>query len=137
MEELVLICPARGHRAYRIAAEEFGRLSDQVAGRRVRIRTDREISLEEMKELPEAVLLGNDGVNHLTTQIYMEGKLDDMDIRSASDDYGIKSLCCGDCSVLVLTGGRPRAALYAVYRYFEVFCGCRWFWDGEDRTSVV
>lgn len=131
MEELVLICPARGHRAYRIAAEEFGRLSDQVAGRRVRIRTDREISLEEMKELPEAVLLGNDGVNHLTTQIYMEGKLEDMDIRSASDDYGIKSLCCGDCSVLVLTGGRPRAALYAVYRYFEVFCGCRWFWDGD------
>lgn len=131
MKELILIYPSQGHKAYRIAAEEFCRLSFQVAGRKTSIRTDREISLQEMKALPEAVLLGNDGVNHLTTQIYMEGKLDDVDIRSASDDYGIKSLRIGDCSALVLAGGRPRAVLYAVYRYFEVFCGCRWFWDGD------
>lgn len=30
-----------------------------------------------------------------------------------------------------MADARPRAALYAVYRYFEKFCGCRWFWDGD------
>lgn len=131
MKELILVYPSRGHRAYRIAAEEFCRLACQVAARKVSIRTDEEVSPQEIKEFSELVLLGNDGVNHLTTQIYMEGKLDDVDIRCASDDYGIKSLRSGECDILVLTGGRPRAVLYAVYRYFEVFCGCRWFWDGD------
>lgn len=131
MEELILVYPSRGHRAYRIAAEEFCALAYQVAGVKVSIRTDEEVSGQEMNEFSKLVLLGNDGVNHLTTQIYMEGKLDDVDIRCGSDDYGIKSLKSGDCDVLLLTGGRPRAVLYAVYRYFEVFCGCRWFWDGD------
>ena len=43
----------------------------------------------------------------------------------------MKSVEVDGKNVLFLSGARPRATLYAVYHYFEVFAGVRYFWDGE------
>ena len=52
-----------------------------------------------------------------------------------TDDYHIRSARLSGRDVLFLVGGRPLAALYAVYRYFECYSGCRWFWDGDRIHS--
>lgn len=42
--------------------------------------------------------------------------------------------------MLYLASGRGRSAIYAVYRYFEYYCGCSYFWDGDTlppRTDIV
>ncbi len=125
--KICIVYPAQSHSAYRIAAETFGKLAEQVAGISSRILTDEEfISTDEV-----TVLIGNDAVNSVVADLYLERKIDALGIRYGTDDYCLRSVVCDENHYLILAGGRPRSAIYAVYRYFERFCGCRWFWDGD------
>ncbi|MBQ9805341.1 MAG: hypothetical protein IJW49_02370 [Clostridia bacterium] len=125
--KLCIVYPARSHSAYRIAAETFAALAEQVAGVSSRLLTDKDFtSTDEV-----TVLIGNDAVNAVTAELYLEMKTEALGIRYGTDDYCIRHTVCEGKSYLILAGGRPRSAIYAVYRYFERFCGCRWFWDGD------
>lgn len=137
MNRITLVRPARAHSAYRIAAEEFATLAAAVGDMEVSVRTDAGYGKEIQENTRQLVLLGNDAVNALTASLYLDGRMENMEIRYGCDDYVIRTFRQGTCDVLLLAGGRPRAALYAVYRYFEVCCGCRWFWDGDRMGRTV
>ena len=79
----------------------------------------------------DLVLIGSDATNIIVHKLVMSGKIDTLGIRTGTDDYRILSLNVDGQSILILAGGRTRADHYAVYAYFERFCGCRWFWDGD------
>ncbi|MBQ8813433.1 MAG: hypothetical protein IJZ85_02895 [Lachnospiraceae bacterium] len=131
MEKMILVYPAHGHQAHKIAAECFAQLTHEVTGNLIELKTDEEVERKSLSRYSKVVILGNDAENHLTGELYLDGELKDVCFRYGTDEYVIKSLCVNGCKVLLLTGGRPRAVLYAVYRYFERFCHCRWFWDGD------
>ena len=56
-----------------------------------------------------------------------EFSLDAKEVRCGTDDFFIS----GTNGRLLFAGGNIRGIIYAVYEYFERFCGCRWFWDGD------
>ena len=130
MMQINVIYPAHAHSAYKIAAETFCALAEQIANARTYPMTD-EALLNSTEDGAINVLIGNDAVNSVTADLYLTGKTADLGIRYCTDDYCIRSVEDDGKNYLLLAGGRPRAAIYAVCRYFEVFCGCRWFWDGD------
>jgi len=131
--KITVVYPDRSHSAYKIAAETFASLAYDIAGVCASIVTDDQyLNLSSPQEV--TVLIGNDAVNHVISALYLSGKLNDFGIRYGTDDYCIRTAQIEGSTLLFLAGGRPRATIYAVYRYFEQFCGCRWFWDG-DRLS--
>ncbi len=132
--KLTIVYPAEGHSAYKIAADTFAELALQVAGVESHIITDDEYKSIAHNEAP-TVLIGNDAVNLVTAQAFLSGKIDHFGIRYGTDEYAIRTAELDGTTFLFLAGGRPRATLYAVYRYFEEFCGCRWFWDGDRLTK--
>lgn len=132
--KLTIVYPARSHSAYKIAAEIFSELAESVLGLSSQIVTDEEFDSTEKGDV--AVLIGHDGENEAAAALYLAGRTDSFGIRYCTDDYCIRSLADGEKRYLMLAGGRPRATIYAVYRYFEVFCGCRWFWDGDRMTRL-
>lgn len=81
--------------------------------------------------ISDLILIGSDAVNPVTHHLIMKGTVEVLSIRSGSDDYRILSVSEEKRNILILAGGRLRAELYAVYDYFEKFCSCRFFWDGE------
>jgi len=117
-----ILRPAGGHVAYQRAAEIFRDIYAEITGKTLEIITE--------DDGGDAVIIGSDAVNRLAADLYLEGKIH-FSLRQGSDDYDIFSLQDGKRSLLVLAGGRGRSTVYAVYRYFELFCGCRWFWDGD------
>lgn len=56
-----------------------------------------------------------------------EFSFDDPDVRVATDDFSIHSRE----GKLYFAAGNIRGLFYAVYEYFERYCHCRWFWDGD------
>ncbi len=54
------------------------------------------------------------------------------EVRGGTDDFCIT----GVDGKLLFAGGNIRGVIYAVYEYFERFCGCRWFWDGDIVPSM-
>lgn len=128
--KLSIIYPSRAHSGYKIAADVFASLAEKISGYSSEIITDDEyLSCGTHREL--VVLIGNDAVNNVTANFYLQKKLDSFGIRYGTDDYCIRTSEIEATQFLFLAGGRPRSAIYAVYRYFELFCGCRWFWDGD------
>ncbi len=125
---ITVVCPSKAHSAYRIAADAFAMLAREVSDSRVRIVTDSDLS-DAADGL--TVLIGNDSANAVTAELYLSQRIDSLRIRYGADDYCIRSAESDGKRYLILAGGRPRAVIYAVYRYFERFCGCRWFWDGD------
>ena len=133
IDKLTIIRPSKAHGAYKIAAELFAGLSLKTAGVDSEIITD----LEAGGRTPvDCVVIGSDAVNGYTASLCFDKAFDSFGIRYGCDDYALKSVENGSGAALLIAGGRPRAAIYAVYRYFELFCGCRWFWDG-DRIKKV
>ncbi len=128
--KFTIVYPSGSHRAYRIAAETFASLANTVSGDRAEIISDDEyLSLGAREEF--TVLIGNDAVNNVTAGYYLNKSINSFGIRYGTDDYCIRTAELDGKQFLFLAGGRPRAAIYAVYRYFECFCGCRYFWDGD------
>lgn len=125
---LTVVYPDDAHRAYRIAAEEFASFAKRVAGVQTQIA-----AVDQYQPANEdlTVLIGNDAVNPIVADLYLAQKTDRLGIRYGTDDYLIRTLESDGKQYMILAGGRPRSAIYAVYRYFELYCGCRWFWDGD------
>lgn len=117
-----IIKPAAGHAAYTRAAEAFQAVYEKITGILLPI-TDKD-------DGGDAIVIGSDAVNRLSADLYLAGKIS-FSLRQGSDDYDMLSVCDGGRRLLLLAGGRGRSTVYAVYRYFELFCGCRWFWDGD------
>lgn len=133
MEEILIVRPSTAHSAYKVAADSFAELAARITGADVDILTDDASLPDDSRPI---VILGSDAVNHLSAKLYFERVVDGFDIRYNTDDYSIISAQWKNHQVLLLSGGRPRAAIYAVYRYFELFCGCRYFWDGDRIPSA-
>ncbi len=78
----------------------------------------------------DLIVIGSDSVNSFSAKLHILRKARFRCV-TGSDSYHIFSMEDEGRKVLVLAGGRGRSTIYAVYRYFEVFCGCRYFWDGD------
>ena len=128
------VYPSRAHSAYRIAAQTFATLAQRVCGADHQIITDEEY-LQSGSDAEMVVLVGNDAVNSAVAELYLNEEICGFGIRYCTDDYCIRGFDNGSKRLLILAGGRPRSTIYAVYRYFEYFCNCHWFWDG-DRLST-
>ena len=54
------------------------------------------------------------------------------ELRKNTDDFSIR----GANGVITFAAGNTRGLFYAVYEYFERFCGCRWFYDGDRIPNL-
>lgn len=128
--EITVVYSAQAHSAYAIAARTFAALARQVADANVQIVTDAQYTRTGAQGA-YTVLIGNDAANSVVAELYLSCRIHAFGIRYGTDDYCIRTAEIQGENVLFLAGGRPRSAIYAVYRYFERFCNCRWFWDGD------
>ena len=127
---ILVVYPQNAHTAYKIAADAFVSLAKRVSDINADMITDADfLDLEEKPS--HAVLIGSDGANDALAALWMDGRISHLGFRYGTDGYTIRSEKIDETEYLILAGGRPRATIYAVYRYFEKFCGCRWFWDGD------
>lgn len=127
---ITVVYPEYAHSAYKIAAETFCALALRVSGDECRIVTDGQYD-NSQTESDSVVIIGSDATNSVAARLFVEGKISCFDIRYGKDDYCIRTADIDGKNYLLLAGGRPRAAIYAVYRYFEHYCNCRYFWDGD------
>ena len=124
---IAVIYPRGAHTAYKIAAETFVKLTEECCQATAELIRDN----EELPICDGAVYIGSDAVNNKVAGLYLERKIDDFGFKYNTDAYRIFTKEIDGVPSLFLAGARPRAAIYAVYRYFEKFIGCRWFWDGD------
>lgn len=127
--KITIVRPSEGHKAYEIAADTFAEMCKKVTGNESVIVTDAEYSATSAADI--TILIGSDAVNNLTAELFLSCKTDGFGIRYCTDDYCVRSVEADGKKFLIFAGGRPRSAIYAVYRYFEYYLGCRWFWDGD------
>ena len=131
-----VVYPKSAHSAYEVSTNNFIDLVNKVSGDNVTKIAD--YKFNNLDDCDLIVLIGSDVVNSVTASLYLEQSIDKLEIRYNKDDYVIKSYQINGKNYLLLAGGTPRATIYAVYRYFEVFCNCKWFWDGDriNKTSL-
>ncbi len=127
VNNLTIVAPLNSPEAYRIATETFQSMYSKVTGETLRIITDREAA----DAASDLIVIGSDAVNHFTADCYLTKRINSFGIRYNTDEYALKSAEEGDRTLLFIAGGRGRSTIYAVYRYFELFAGCRYFWDGD------
>jgi hypothetical protein len=116
----------------RIAADEFASLWRQVTGQELSVTADAD-------DCEDLIVLGSDAVNAFAFRKIMDKTIRDFAVTTGGDDYDIVSAADNGRKLLFLAGGRPRALLYAVYRFFELRADCRYFWDGDimpKRQSI-
>ena len=106
-----------------IAAETFRDLWNKVCG-----ETPAVVNNDPGGDL---VVFGSDAVNSFSHAKIIDGTIGDFKVKAGGDGYQIVSATDGGRTLLFLAQGRPRALLYAVYRFFELRADCRWFWDGD------
>ena len=108
-----------------LAAAEFAALWKKVTGEKpaVTVRDDGRSDL---------VVLGSDADNAFTHKMIVDKTIPQFDLVAGSDDYHLRSAVdASGRKLLFIAGGRPRALLYGVYRFFELRAKCRYFWDGD------
>ena len=108
-----------------IAAAEFATLWRKVTGEKlsVTVRDDGKSDL---------VVLGSDACNAFSHAKIVEKVIPQFRLVAGSDDYQLRSAKdANKRNLLFIAGGRPRALLYGVYRFFELRADCRYFWDGD------
>ena len=131
-----VVYPTNAHTAYEIAADIFVDFAMRVGNTVAETITDEEyLSLKTKPE--KTVLIGNDSANSVLAELLIAGKVAKLGFRYGTDGYTVRTEKIDEESILILAGGRPRATIYAVYRYFEKFCGCRWFWDGDRMPHTA
>ena len=109
----------------RIATEEFALLWKKVTGAELAVTT---------ADDPESdlIVLGSDAYNAFSHAKIVEKVISQFSIATGTDAYHLKSAVdTNGRRLLFIAGGRPRALLYGVYRFFEVRANCRYFWDGD------
>ncbi len=120
----IVIKPQKAEKAYDIATEIF-------------IDYYKKITKKEAKSVvwddgtSDLVIIGSDAVNDFLVQEMFKGIVKPLSIRYGTDDYCYFTYKKDNRNVLVFAGGRGRSTLYAVYDYFERYCGCGYFWDGD------
>lgn len=121
---ITVIYPEKSHKVYKICADEFCRLCNEVTGIMPSMCPD-STDIDSLRS-ENVVVIGGKEVNRYS------GLLEDgCSFKNGFDGYCICSKKLGERSVLFLWGGRGRSTLYAVYRYFEKYLNCRWFWDND------
>ena len=112
-----------------IAADEFVSLWQKITGEKLSV-----ITKDDPKS--DLIVLGSDAYN-LFSHAKIVGKvIPPFTLAFGTDGYQIRSAVDhGGRKLLFLAGGRPRALLYAVYRFFELRANCRYFWDGDRIPS--
>lgn len=121
---IAVLKPNQGHIAYIKAAEAFQDLYRKV--------TYKEIVVTETDDgVSDLIVIGSDSVNDFLMNEVLELRLNSLGIRYGTDDCCIRAYLQKKRKILILAGGRGRSTLYAVYDYFERFCNCHYFWDGD------
>ena len=110
--------------AYAVASQEFKRIYNEITGDEIEIIT-------EDNGTDDLVVIGSDSINNFIFNLIFDKKIEELPFAPASDDYLIKTINLDGRKILLLCGANGRASIYAVYRYFEEFCGCSYFWDGD------
>lgn len=109
---------------FSIAANAFAELWKKVTGEDISIVT-------AVPEEGDFVSIGSDAENAFIHNLLVEGIMPALRVTVGTDEYRILSVVERGRNILVLAGGNKRATLYAVYDYFERFCSCSYFWDGD------
>ncbi|MBQ9337198.1 MAG: hypothetical protein IJS14_07885 [Lentisphaeria bacterium] len=108
-----------------IAASEFASLWQKVTGEKLSI-----VTRDDPKS--DLIVLGSDAVNAFSHAKIVEKVIPQFSVMSGSDAYQFRSAKDKNGrKLLFIAGGRPRALLYGVYRFFELRANCRYFWDGD------
>ena len=108
-----------------IAAAEFASIWNKITGKKPAV-----ITRDDPRS--DLVVFGSDACNAFTHAKIVEKVIPQFRVVAGSDDYQLRS--AQDASgrkLLFIAGGRPRALLYGVYRFFELRANCRYFWDGD------
>lgn len=128
MNKLLLISACQKGKINRVLEDTFQQMYSSVTGRQCR-------EGEADDKTSDLILLGNIANNKTIAELYLAHKFEINNFRVGSDDYMIKSFSLEENglkrNVLILYGGRIRSTIYAIYRFFEINCGCRYFWDGD------
>ena len=108
-----------------IAAAEFSALWKKVTGEKIPVT----VGDDGRSDL---VVLGSDADNAFVHRMIVEKTIPQFRLVSGADDYQLRSAVdASGRKLLFIAGGRPRALLYGVYRFFELRANCRYFWDGD------
>jgi hypothetical protein len=124
-----VIIPPIGEKAYRIAGEAFADLWGKVTGQHPDI-----IQMESGNhKLPEGniILIGSDAVNPIVHDLIRSGTFESLNIQYGGDNYRILSISKDGRTYLILAGGSGRSTIYAVYDFFRQRAGVEYFWDGD------
>ncbi|MFH1265844.1 MAG: alpha-N-acetylglucosaminidase TIM-barrel domain-containing protein [Planctomycetota bacterium] len=111
------------------AAEEFAGYVAKITGTAPRVEPG---GLCTLRKSGVRVVIGRSAV---TARLTEKGLLE-IPEDLGEDGFVIKSVQEDQTNYLVLVGGSPRAALYAVYHYLETFCRVGFFGDGEQIPSL-
>ena len=110
---------------YPIAADEFASLWRKVTGKKLSI-----VTRDDPKS--DLIVLGSDAYNAFSHAKIVEKVIPQFSLASGTDAFQLRSaIDSNGRRLLFLAGARPRALLYAVYRFFELRANCRYFWDGD------
>ncbi len=123
----LIVYPERAAAAYDIAAAEFVRLWHAITG-----DTAKKSASDD--GISDLVLIGGEEVNPLSAELVLGGFLSPVELQNR-DGYVLISSAWQGRRIFLLAGGRGRSTLYAVYRFFELSGGCRYFWDGDIISS--
>ncbi len=110
-----------------IAANEIATLTEKVCGIRPVICFD--------DPGGDVISIGSDAISVFAHNKIMDRVISGFQLKNGTDNYRIVSAKDNGRTILFLAGGRPRALLYAVYRFFEERASCHWFWDGDIIPS--
>ena len=109
---------------HKIASGEFNRIYQAVTGKSLPV-------ISEDDEKSDLIVLGSDNDNLFVHFLVMHNGIRIPKAKVMSDEYEFIYCEKNGRKIQILAGGRPRSLLYAVYRFFEITAGCRYFWDKD------
>lgn len=121
-KSLIVIALAKGALpAEENAALQLQKYLGQITGAQIPLRGEEEVSNNE----PQILVGTGDRVRELLpSQDWGALKKDGIVIKSVGNK-------------LILTGGRPRGSLYAVFEFLEDVVGCRWWTDKDSEIPQI
>jgi len=127
--QITILIPSTGEKAYEIAGDAFVELWEAVTGQRPAVYL---MEPDDIK-LPggDVVLIGSDAVNPIVHDLIRSGTIEGLDIVYGGDNYRMLSINKEGRTCLILAGGSGRSTIYAVYDFFRRQAGAEYFWDGD------
>ena len=120
----VRILIQKNREIHKIAADEFNKIYSKITGQTLEVIT-------EDDHTSHLIILGSDTDNVSVHHLVMENTISAVKCKVMSDEYEFISAEKNGRHLEILAAGRPRALLYAVYRFFELTASCRYYWDGD------